>query len=426
MRHFHVRTFSSLGGSSHLALDERERPLILDGFPFMEERATRKTIEPVLDFLMDRHGSPKMLADGTWSPDTVKAAAFDLRLVFEVAHELDMGHLEIDGEFLDHYRAYAAQRRNAKNKLNSPGYVNRQVQTAFDYALFCHERGYRTDDPGDLDLSGVGCSPRELGERSSNNLLRRPPRAMLPHEIRQLIPHLGKLPSERAPSDPSARLRLADQFGKVIGVRADEVVGILAPRITAMRAAVESDPGGSSPLLLDKTKGLVEREVPLPHFLAREALIYHDGERAKAVAAGRRFWLGDGPEPTTLLLNGVGAGRDAGRAFARELLELEFHRAVVAADLLKPDRQLDENYRPILVMVARFSFHSNRHTHAIQLWIRRLLAGDRHPENAVQARLGHRDPSTTKSRYLTAVKAFQTMVGDGLDDFFRMLNNGQR
>ncbi len=402
------------------------RPLILDGFPFMEDRATGHTIEPVLSYLMDRHGSPKMLADGTWSSDTVRAAAFDLRLVFEVAAELDMDHLQIDGEFLDHYRAFAAQRRNANHQLNTPNYVNRQVQTSFDYALFCHERGYRTDDPGELDLTGVGCTSRELGERSSNNLLRRPPRAMLPHEIRQLLPHLGPLPSERVSNGPSARLRLADQFGKVIGVRADEAVGILLPRIEIMRPAIENDPGGSSPLLLDQTKGLVEREVPLPHWLGKEALIYADGERRLAVNAARRFWLGDGPEPTTLLLNGVGAGRDAGRALAREVLELEFHRAVLAAQLLRPERQLDENFRPIMINVARFSFHSNRHTHAVQLWIRRLLAGDRYPENAVQARLGHRDPATTKSRYLCAVAAFQTQVGDGLEDFFKMLNNGQR
>jgi integrase len=400
------------------------------GFSFLVDSSTESIIEPALFWLTSNFP----FRGKRWSAASVENAAFDLRLWWTSLERMGKAWDEVTPTELEEFRDELMTTVSVRTQqLYGPGIVRRTIGSVASMYKWAAAQGLYSGPPmdkreirngyrrADTDfLAGIAPSRR----KPSLVILKGTP--PLPNRVHPLQPHewtkifraLGPLPSEQEESVfvPS-RNRLTAETSLWSAARVDEVAHISKYQIASLEPD-EVDDDVSMVIHLTHTKGLIPRNAKIPAHLVRELKTYIKGERAEAVEKGRSYGLAH--EPKALFVNGVDAGRDAGRGVTRWTLWRTFHLAVLEAGLtrevtkveLASGNQFDE-------LVAAHCFHDLRHTFACWHYQAEVESGNPEPWKSVQARLGHQKLSTTVDLYLKVVDLFRRKVNTTFYHFLR-------
>lgn len=391
--------------------DARQLPT---GFPFLVAGTTGAVIEPVLSFMAAKYlvrqlpGRPEHLR---WSSNTREAMIRDLKDFFDF---LDAERLSVEQLSVTVINSYGATMLGTRSTATGQPYAFatavRRISNIRTFAGWLQDEGRlkRRLDLSQISSSpattasrptlvGSGLSMRGLGEVSDVI------NVMTKAEASALLQALGPMPSARRKGDSTryARDRLAASFALNVGLRRQEVASL--PLQEAERAVAEAARRKRYGMYTMRIlgKGRKWRRVNVPSWLLAEIDLYIQGERAQAVAAGRRFYGHAYVSPTTLFVGHPTAATSRGLPITAGTLYEAFHQP---QQLLITAGSLGQHFR----------FHDLRHTYAVWTWLVRKRSGDPQPSKYVQAQLGHSSRETTERIYLATVSVFEPLLFDDL------------
>jgi len=125
-------------------------------------------------------------------------------------------------------------------------------------------------------------------------------------------------------------------------------------------------------------------------------------------------------EPKALFINGFTNNTPfLGEALKCSTIIRNMRTAVLEAGLTRKEQYVDPDTKEVLIRdIPKYSFHSFRHTFAVNYYYARKRSGDQEPWKAVQAILGHKSMQTTMDIYLRSVMADEAELSDALLDLF--------
>jgi integrase len=400
------------------------------GFPFLVDDETGEVLEPALAFLIYKCHGAQSYRKRRWTKlNTAAAYAADLKDWWAHISRCGVEWSEADDEHAESYLlgmrmelsehtesfladATIARRRSTLNEFHKFArrrYGHKHLPIASVRSL----RNTARDDDGEetfdaFELARYDANPRPIDDDDVPNLAERlGPR---PGEQDEWSRNAPKRPSGRT-RYPSSRTRLAFEIAWSAGLRVDEIVHLRAKLFENFDIEGLHDDDNIE-VELDVTKGLVRRTVYFPVWLIVPLKQYIAGERAEAIAASRRNWLGKkASPPANLFLNTPAAGRNAGKRTTSKQLEADFHEAMMDLNLKVTRTKAEGTDTEHDVEVAAHSFHDARHSFAYVLYRDGMgeLEGfqetvlERRFEDVVQnirLRLGHQQVETTINIYL--------------------------
>lgn len=238
-------------------------------------------------------------------------------------------------------------------------------------------------------------------------------------EWRVIQRELWSLPSEQEENLRPSRDRLACELSLTTGLRVDEAASLTMHHILKLNtdyllSSEEDREHGYLKLYLTKTKRLKPRNVLVPCYLIPELVRYIDGERKRAVSAGKAYSAKHGKkykEPHSLFVNHAYPLQHAGNAIQPSSLSHAFRQACKAAGVMKTVQEIhtveDDEGRETKVSVLRRAaghcYHDLRHTFAVTKYFDEVDNKNSEPWLQIKELLGHASVETTRDIYLKVV-----------------------
>ncbi|UJM89035.1 tyrosine-type recombinase/integrase [Rhodanobacter denitrificans] len=409
------------------------RDSLPEGYSYVVDDELSTPIEPILLWLCSTY-PPKR---GMWRPSTVEAAAYDLcdwwRFLTHTKTEWD----QVSSDDLSNYRdGLLAAVSFRQKKAYDPKTIGRRVKAVGAFYSWAINNGYFLGEPVSPKKLKAICRPidenalahagamayREIDTLAPRRNIDSDERVcpLSPTEWRDIAAALGPLPSQnRDGLQGWSRDRLACEVSLWTGMRVDEVSGLVVHQILELSSRVRE--ASTAAVEITRTKGLRKRKVLFPKHLVDELITYIDGERAEAIAVGRRFGLKKAP--AALFVNGAASRNHAGRPIQAYTLSGAFRQAVETVGLLRRVERIEPltSTRFITLMPAH-TFHDLRHTFAVFLYQAEIACGNPEPWKIIQARLGHRHLQTTRDTYLRIVDIFRIRTNDEVYRYLRSIH----
>lgn len=392
-------------------------------FPFIVDDDTQQVVEPLALFLSNKFNSNSCFKRGTWTKrESAQAAAADLKVWWEFLNEQCLGQWDdVSDRVLAAYLKVLQRSPSAKTGRHlEPITIKRHCASIDGFNNFARVKWPAGNFPS-MDAAKILAGLSTFREAHSSDRLPRPLSEANVHAVNR---ELGPLPSARR-SGQSSRSRLAFTVAVQVGLRIDEILNLPVDVFARMEIS-PADRMKATILRIEKTKGLVSRDVYFPNWLILELQQYIREERAESLARGRRTWiLTAEDEPWQLLLNRPDApGRNAGKATTADSIENDFNAAMKRLNLVVPQTVMEGTASETTVEVVRHVFHDGRHTYAHWTFSGLLKQG-----NKVQAawlllrnRLGHKHEKTTIDTYLRAFSEIDESAVDLLVEHLARLN----
>lgn len=212
----------------------------------------------------------------------------------------------------------------------------------------------------------------------------------------------------------TSRDRLAGEFGLNSGLRISEIRNLNFMLFEKFKS--QSVARNRNHKVRVVGKGRKPRLVDVPGWLIQETLVYIEFERSLIASS-----VGNNASAEALFLNPTFTHQHAGKRMTVRTLERKFSSACVEAGQCQLDERTslrqrgDKVERKVFVKnFPLFVFHDLRHTYAVWTYYARKRAGDDEPWLYIQARLGHKQLTTTMDTYLKAAGDFEAAVSDAL------------
>jgi integrase/recombinase XerC len=431
----YVQSAVHLDHHPSIALEDLTFCKLPTGFLFLVDEATGRIVEPVLLYLTERY----LVRQGNVRPNTLRAAVYHLKDWWAYLAEFAKTWNEIDTEDVRFYRD--AMLQTVSPKTHQPydvGTVRRRLGTVLQFYEWARREGFYQEilNPTSVrqiarsrDLDAMAHLHASPIQRSGSDLLPLPRRGaddavrpLTETEYRSLAHCLGPLPpgnDETVNDQRSCMDRLIAELSLHTGMRRDEITSLRLWQVLDLRPE-PSRPFAVLKMRLTQTKGLRPRTVFLPNWLALALQWYVEHERKAVLRLAKSQKPGAlQKEPSALFLNGVNAGRHAGKPLQNGTVDGHFRQAVFAAGLTytvhKTDPVSGEHYSG---QAPNHVFHDLRHTFAVWMYQFEKAQGNAEPWKKIQSRLGHQALSTTTGLYLRAAGDFEARVSDAMMKFF--------
>lgn len=415
------------------------------GFPVIVDERQR-IIEPVFLFQI----SSRLVSGGkrNWRENTTLAEAYDLRGWFAYLEQVEWTNPETGEIQKGKPWDVAAETdyinwRDTLEEIISPISSTFLASSTISRGQHAVERFYRhaqlkgwydgdfvktkvrkgRDKPlnkAELAERYLGLAPTEASAFREPTEFGEPVRPLTKEQWWAIQKELGPLPSEQANDPRPSRDRLACEFAIGSGVRVDEDASLTVAQINYLYSRWQSlDPedqeDGYLRHLIKKTKRLKPRNILVPAYLVPELKAYIDGERKKAVAAGKKYARMKGEKfrtPESLFVNHANTGRNAGKPILAASLSVAFKNASIAVGLILRVQKFDcETTEPFEVDVSEHTFHDLRHTFAVWFYRAEVARGNPEPWKDLQILLGHAHMQTTMDIYVTVVSVDRQRAG---------------
>jgi site-specific recombinase XerD len=313
------------------------------GFPFLMAGGTGAVIEAVLSFMAAKYlvrQLPGRHEHLRWSSNTREAMVRDLKDFLDF---LDSEGLLIEELSVPVINSYGATMLGARSPATGQPYAFatavRRISNIRTFAAWLQDEGRlkrrlelsQIAPSGTTAATPTACrdsvSIRGLGKvRDLVNIMTRA-------EASALFKALGPMPSARAAQEgaPYSRDRLAASVAMNVGLRRQEVASL--PLQEAENAIADATQCGRDGMCTMRIlgKGKKVRRVNIPVWLLTEIDLYIRGERAQAIAAGRRLYGRAYVLPTTLFVGHSSAASSRG---------LPIRAAVLYEAFRQPQQQL--------------------------------------------------------------------------------------
>jgi integrase/recombinase XerC len=260
---------------------------------------------------------------------------------------------------------------------------------------------HRSNDSDALAHTHVG--PLEIEtSRLLPRLYRKLPNDRIPDvDLQRILSRLGGNPSDPTDSRPR-RNRLTAELSCSTGARIDEVSSLTLAQFLTLK----QDPANQTyPLLLSKTKGLVPRNIYIAYTLYDSLKDYADNEREEALELSKKKTC------DSFFVNFGNANRNPGTSLKGRSISKSFHQTVLECGLY--ETFLDPN--GIEQKDAHHSFHSLRHTFAVNMYYLLKKNGEPDPWLKIKVLLGHAHVKTTVDTYLRSISALDADASDALN-----------
>jgi integrase len=390
--------------------------------PFLVERDTRHIPIPALSYQLSICDVPtrKHRDASTFPVNTALASGRALKSLHEQLQLERMTEAEIDDEFLaDWVGDMVATVSDQTGRPLQRSTITNRIHFAMAFMQHANRKGLidvHVDRDSALRLAwGVDHLYKPDGTRmhgvNASTLRRDMIRPILLSEWRRIAPALGPTPKEQAMGrdQRSCRPRVASEIALRDGLRACEVAEGL--QVDAIMGITVTDPDADYELMLTRTKGRAGRKAHLRGHSILNSQGYARGERAACIAAAKARGLGDWVEPTELLVNGLGSGRNVGRTVQPTTLERDFGQSQLSIGMTVEGTRRVGDGRLVTVRRPLHSFHDLRHTAALWQLHEAIRRGDPDPVAMVQVILGHRRRSSAEV-YLQPDRSIVQQVGD--------------
>lgn len=392
-------------------------------FPFVVDDDTQEIVEPIALFLASKFNNDACFRNGTWTKmRSARAAAEDLKVWWHFLSSTGSGQWDDVGDrvLASYLRTLLRTRSEKTGRHLDAGTIRRHcasIDAFYEYARLKWPGATFPSVNSAKVLAGFGVG--RTGHETD-----RLPRPISETSVRAINSALGPLPTSRLPKQ-SSRSRLAFAIAVQVGLRIDEILHLRADTFDRMSPS-PADGMKASVLRIQKTKGLVPRDVHFPNWLILELKHYIQHERAESLQHGRRTWLRDAKdEPWQLLLNRPDArGRNAGKSATADSIEADFNSAVKGLGLMMPTTNMEGTASKVNVDEPRHVFHDGRHTYAHWTFSGLLTRGHK-IEGAwllLRNRLGHKNVRTTIDTYLRAFSELDEGASDLLVEHLAKLN----
>lgn len=402
----------------------KQRTCLPTRFPFLVSGVTGNPLPEVLAYL--RHVCLSKVKPGALklSPHTVDAKVSDLR---DLHDYLDAIAIESAQVGVAHLQAYVDGMRLEGSPVTGREYadttIRRRMDTVRGYFEFLQARGLvkarfdvgqiRPERRSRYNPDKLAPEVWEPDGRSEDMEVV----AIEPDLLPKILSHIGPLrafdpaTSFQESTAASRRDRLMCETACQTGIRRSEVVNLRIerlPKITPTMGAFEL-----RPVRLFR-KGGRWRNVLFPVWLLREIDQYIQSDRSRAV---QRRLEGDpsfkdhglvfvrGSETRTKAADQLNP-KHLDRIFANAQKELGIVRGVACTN--------DKGVREVRKL-ARYGFHSLRHTYAVMTYYVRRSQGDSEPWKFIQCQLDHKDVSTTERIYLRVVHELESAASQMLE-----------
>jgi integrase len=369
-------------------------------FPFIYNVETGIPVAPVLLHILGGWRKPKLGAEGPKSLDTAAAQAYDICDFFEHLDAYGESFLNVGQPLFDAWVDNKSRIPSHRTgRILSQGTILRQMAHVSSFCLSDEFKalGCATFDPKAAPLGGRVDEP-EIHPLTVD-------------EWKQMLPHLGPLPSERKKANllESCALRLIAEWAIRTGARRTEIANLTV----AMIENHEPDPDAPDQvrrLRLRVTKGGRPRTLWVPVDLLIETRCYIETERAAIISRSNRADHG------YLFVNTGRTLRDRGRRIQRGTITTWFRRAVTSARLTRRLVAGGDNS----LKLNPFVFHDLRHTFAVWSYVvLERLGNIKCPWKIIQTRLGHRTLETTEKIYLAFIEEHETEISRLLESEYQ-------
>lgn len=226
-------------------------------------------------------------------------------------------------------------------------------------------------------------------------------------QLRKLLPYLGPTWGDDDFHERSARDRLISDLAYISGARLGDVVEMTTLKFLSL--VVEPNQQLQEfPLIVEKGKHGVTRQVAAPGWLVLAIQEYIKGERAASEREGKKR----GAKVTTALFLGHAKGKSAGRPITRSAIQKMFALACMKCGITELEEVKDaETGIKHIKTVPAHSFHDLRHNCAVLTYHAEKNNGNAEPWKIVQIKLGHKSLKVTVDTYLAHVSIFGEKQG---------------
>jgi site-specific recombinase XerD len=338
--------------------NELNLTVIPEGFPFLVSAERGRVIEPALSFLSAKYvvrELPGRPSRARHSGNSHVAIASDLRDFYGF---LDAQSAHISNITVEHVNSYAGSmigKRSASGSVYAYQTIVRRMSTVRAFVTWLQDEGRLQNRFPVVTIPGQrGAYNRRpamhqvdagqvFGEGDDDIVVN----VLTMEEIHHLLTSLGPRPSESvsAQGTKRSRNRLFAELALNTGLRRTEVTEVsLATFLKAMERRNRKSKFSKAPIRI-RGKGRKWRKVLVPCWLLDEVRIYIEGERARAIEAGKKLTGKTFVEPSTLFVNASNATVRRGQSCGSDTLYSAFKAPqdnLVEAKLLSQSFRLHE------------------------------------------------------------------------------------
>lgn len=406
-----------------------------------EKRADVKEGQPI--FFLWRFDAVTLFEEPTWflrkhyvarggtdSRHTWAAAAHDMKCWFQYirargSHWRDASERDREA-FADDYSQSISPRTGHEF---GDGTINRRLSIVRAFYSFARQQGWYSGDIGEsVEMVHISNTPIDADalahtRSAAGRVVKKDPllrkigrkdvvRPLLLKELRKLLASVGPSAGDRQGDMRRVRDRIILDCGWVCGMRLNDVVHLTTLKFLSLTV----EPGQEFqdlPVIIEKSKGKVNRLVSVPGWLVLDIQHYIQTEREKSVNAGRA-------KAETRLFLGHAGSKGAGKPISRSAIQKMMALACQKAEIVEMVERVDhETGKKIQKIVPKHSFHDLRHNCAVLTYHAEKTRGNSEPWKTVQVKLGHKSLKVTVDVYLAYVELFGEK--HGITDIRRLL-----
>jgi site-specific recombinase XerD len=222
-------------------------------------------------------------------------------------------------------------------------------------------------------------------------------------QLRELLNHLGQEPVADAEDIQRMRNRLIVDCGWVCGMRLNDVVTMTTFKVLSVIVGADEEMK-DFPIVVERGKGNVSRQVAMPGWLVLRLQDYIVGERAESEkAASKRC---------SALFLGHPDSKSAGKPLTGSAIQKMFAQSCLNCGIVEIKHvEEPESGRSFQKTVPAHSYHDLRHCCAVLTYHTEKAVGNAEPWKIVQRKLGHKSLKVTMDTYLAHVEIFGEKQG---------------
>ena len=391
------------------------------GFPYLVDETTFEPVHPVLVYLLEAS------ANGSRSIATAKNRVDHL---YEFLLYIKVLALDWTSVRMPQITRYRDQLCGYVSPLTrqplDEGTVSARVGTVFNFYEFAQEKGWIP--PGSFPRTPptrAGRQPTSYQQRSpstaASKLAPTPGGTLIEFistsDLKRIMDALGGPPG----SVDRSRDWLVSLFCVTTAARISETLALTVPQILDFSLKLARD--ARAKLDLFETKGGEPRSIAVPAAVIQYFVLYIDGERAAAIAAGRLSGS-IRKDHGCLFVNGIDCRPGfIGLPYRRKIAEEVFSAIQLSIGMVRSIKEYDPGSHAFVGYRerSRHVMHHLRHTWVVTQWhaLQHLPQEDRWIR--LQLQLGHKSHKTTANTYLRAVQTDEAQARESYSDVLKLI-----